>query len=113
MKKRTCLPSSTIWLQPCTTSSFTPILKNCRTTPLLFFDKAYINFHQLAAFGKRDIGYVTRQKDNSIYTSIEEFELPADVPGILKDVRIEVTCKHHKEARTLQMRRVAVFSEKY
>lgn len=79
----------------------------------MFFDKAYINFHQFAAFGKRDIGYVTRQKDNSIYTSIEEFELPADVPGILKDERIEVTCKHNKEARTLQVRRVAVFSEKY
>ncbi len=34
-------------------------------------------------------------------------------PNILKDERIEVTYKNDNEDKTLQMRRVAVFSEKY
>lgn len=80
---------------------------------IIVFDKAYINYRQFDAFGERDIFYVTRQKDNSIYRSIQEFELPANEAHILKDERIEVTYKHSKEDRTLQMRRVAVFSEKY
>lgn len=80
---------------------------------IIVFDKAYINYHQFQLFSQRDIFYVTRQKDNSVYRSIEEFDLPEDEQSILKDERIEVTYKYGKEDATLQMRRVAVFSEKY
>lgn len=80
---------------------------------IIVFDKAYINYQQFAAFGERDIFYVTRQKENSVYASIEEFELPDEEPTILKDERIEVTYKNDNEEKTLQMRRVAVFSKKY
>ena len=80
---------------------------------IIVFDKAYINYHQFTAFGERNIFYVTRQKDNSVYKSVEEFELPENDQNILKDERIEVTYTHDKEEKTLQMRRVAVFSEKY
>ena len=87
-------------------------IKELPDNSIIVFDKAYINYQQFDAFNKRDIFYVTRQKDNSVYTSIEEFELP-DNPCILKDERIEVKYKHDNEDKTLQMRRVAVFSEKY
>ena len=80
---------------------------------IIVFDKAYINYEQFAAFGERDIFYVTRQKENSVYRSIEEFDLPEDASCILKDERIEITCKHNKEDKALQMRKVAAFSEKY
>ena len=80
---------------------------------IIVFDKAYINYQQFNAFGKRYIFYVTRQKDNSIYRSLKEFELPENEPDILKDERIEICCKLAKEDQTLQMRRVAIFSEKY
>ena len=92
---------------------FYSYIKELPDNSIIVFDKAYINYEQFAAFGDRDIFYVTRQKDNSVYRSIEEFDLPNDAPGILKDERIEVTYKHGKEEQTLQMRRVAVFSEKY
>ena len=92
---------------------FYSYIKELPDHSIIVFDKAYINYQQFDAFGKRDIFYVTRQKDNSIYRSLEEFELPENEPDILKDERIEVTCKLDKEDRTLQMRRVAVFSEKY
>ncbi len=92
---------------------FYSYIKELPDHSIIVFDKAYINYHQFAAFGERDIFYVTRQKDNSVYRSIEEFELPAQEPNILKDERIEVIYKQDKEDKTLQMRRVAVFSEKY
>lgn len=80
---------------------------------IIAFDKAYINYQQFDAFDKRDIFYVTRQKDNAVYTTIEEFELPDDAQHILKDERIEANYTDAKELKTLQMRRIAVYSEKY
>lgn len=77
------------------------------------FDKAYINYEQFYAFTKRNIFYVTRQKENADYISIAEFALPADAQHILKDERIEVTHTVDKEVIKQQIRRVAFFSEKY
>ena len=92
---------------------FYSYIKELPDHSIIVFDKAYINYQQFDAFCKRDIFYVTRQKDNSIYKSLEEFELPEDEPDILKDERIEVTYKYDKQDHALQMRRVAIFSEKY
>lgn len=92
---------------------FYSYIKELPDHSIIVFDKAYINYQQFDAFGKRDIFYVTRQKDNSIYKSLEEFELSENDPNILRDERIAVIYKHDKEDKTLQMRRVAVFSEKY
>ncbi len=92
---------------------FYSYIKELPDHSIIVFDKAYINYQQFAAFDQRDIFYVTRQKDNSVYRSIEELELPDKEPNILKDERIEVTYKNDNEDKTVQMRRVAVFSEKY
>ncbi len=92
---------------------FYSYIKDLPDHSIIVFDKAYINYQQFDAFSQRDIFYVTRQKENSVYKSIEEFELPEDQPNILKDERIEVRYKDDKEEKTLQMRRVAVYSEKY
>ncbi|MEJ7677290.1 MAG: IS4 family transposase [Segetibacter sp.] len=80
---------------------------------IIAFDKAYINYMQFDAFTKRNIYYVTRQKENADYTSLQEFALPDDAQHILKDERIEVTYTVNKEEIKQQMRRVAFFSEKY
>ena len=80
---------------------------------IIAFDKAYINYGQFDKFTERNIYYVTRQKENADYKTIEEFDLAADAQHILKDERIEVSYKVNKEVITQQMRRVAVFSPKY
>ena len=80
---------------------------------IIAFDKAYINYKQFEAFTARNIFYVTRQKTNADYVSIEEFKLPDDAQHILKDERIEITYKDNKEDIKQQMRRVAFFSEQY
>jgi len=80
---------------------------------MIVFDKAYINYKQFEAFTDRHIFYVTRQKTNADYISIEEFDLPNDAQHILKDERIEITYNDNKEEIKQQMRRVAFFSEQY
>lgn len=85
-------------------------IKELPDNSIIVFDKAYINYQQFDAFTQRGIFYFTRQKDNACYRSIEEFELPENEQNILKDERIELS---YKQDKMLQMRRVAVFSEKY
>ena len=92
---------------------FYKYIKELPDYSIITFDKAYINYQQFDAFTKRNIYYVTRQKDNATYTSIKELALPDDAPQILKDECIEVTYKQEKEERKLQMRRVVLFSEKH
>lgn len=92
---------------------FYKYIKELPDYSIIAFDKAYINYQQFDKFTKRDVYYVTRQKENADYTAIEEFELPKQAQHILKDERIEVSYKVDKEVITQQMRRVAVFSQKY
>jgi hypothetical protein len=92
---------------------FYKYIKELPDYSIIAFDKAYINYLQFDAFTKRNIFYVTRQKENAAYTAIEEFELPDDAQHILKDERIEVTYQVNNEEIKQQMRRVAFFSDKY
>lgn len=92
---------------------FYKYIKELPDYSIIAFDKAYINYMQFDAFTKRNVFYVTRQKENADYRAIEEFALPDDAQHILKDERIEVTYTVNKEEIKQQMRRVAFFSEKY
>ena len=92
---------------------FYKYIKELPDYSIIAFDKAYINYGQFDKFTERNIYYVTRQKENADYKTIEEFDLAADAQHILKDERIEVSYKVNKEVITQQMRRVAVFSQRY
>lgn len=92
---------------------FYKYISNLPDYSIIAFDKAYINYKQFEAFTARNIFYVTRQKTNADYVSLEEFELPNDAQHILKDERIEITYKDNKEEMNQQMRRVAFFSAQY
>lgn len=59
---------------------------------ILCFDKGYVDYEQYESFSKKKIWYVTRVKDNAIYKSKEEFDIPDDADsGILKDEEIELS----------------------
>ncbi len=92
---------------------FYKYIKELPDYSIIAFDKAYINYEQFDKFTERNIYYVTRQKENADYKTIEEYDLAEDAQHILKDEKIEVSYKANKEVITLQMRRVAVFSQKY
>ena len=92
---------------------FYKYIKELPDHSIIAFDKAYINYPQFEEFTKRSIYYVTRQKENANYVSIEEYDLPDDAPHILKDEKIEVTYLENKIEKKQQMRRVAFFSKKH
>lgn len=74
------------------------------------FDKAYNDYLQYLQWTQDTIYFVTRQKDNAVYNSTEEFELSNTTSdAILKDEKITV----EKDGKTIELRRVAYWdSEK-
>ncbi|MBE9202147.1 IS4 family transposase [Nodularia sp. LEGE 06071] len=92
---------------------FYAYIKELPDHSIIAFDKAYINYKQFDAFTARGIYYVTRQKENADYVSVEEFTLPNDAQHILKDERIKISYTENNQIVEQQMRRVAVYSAKY
>lgn len=73
------------------------------------FDKGYVDYEQYQQWTLDDIFFVTRQKDNARYTSIEEFDIPDHVDdAVLKDEKITLTDKSGGE---FQLRRIAFWHE--
>ena len=72
------------------------------------FDKGYVDYQQYHNWTLDDIYFVTRQKDNAVYQSLEEFPVDEHIhSGVLKDERIEVV----KDKQTITLRRVAFYHE--
>jgi hypothetical protein len=80
----------------------------------IVFDKGYNNYRQYARFDEQGIFFITRQKDNAVYTSVEEFDLSEQTPeSILKDERIEMTYKDEQGRECkLQLRRIVYWIDK-
>ena len=76
----------------------------------LTFDKAYNGYAQFARFTKKGIFFITRQKDNAIYTSVSETLLTKDMPDeLLKEEEvIQQVYKDEKgKEHLLELRRIA------
>jgi hypothetical protein len=70
------------------------------------FDKGYVDYLQYHNWTLDDIYFVTRQKDNAVYQSLEEFPVGDHIhSGVLKDERIEVL----KDKQSITLRRVAFY----
>ncbi len=70
------------------------------------FDKGYVDYLQYHNWTLDEVFFVTRQKDNAVYKSLDEFPVGDHIhSGILKDERIEVT----KDKQTITLRRVAFY----
>jgi len=56
---------------------------------IITFDKAYVDYAAYERFSKAGVFYVTRLKDNALYESGEEFDIPDEADsGVLKDEEI-------------------------
>lgn len=75
----------------------------------LTMDKGYNNYKQFARFTQKGIFFITRQKDNAIYTTVSERVLGEGTPqSVLKDEIIRQTYKDDKnEEQILELRRIA------
>jgi len=75
------------------------------------FDKGYNDYDQYEQWTLEDIYFVTRQKENAVYDSIEEFELDYKTDdAILKDERIRLV---KKDGNTFEIRRIAFWYEEH
>jgi hypothetical protein len=75
----------------------------------LTMDKGYNNYKQFARFTQKGIFFITRQKDNAVYTTVSERILGAGTPqAVLKDEVIHQNYKDDKNKdQTLELRRIA------
>ncbi len=75
------------------------------------FDKGYVDYKQYKKWTLEDIYFVTRQKDNAHYTSLEEFDIPNTVDdAVLKDEKIELK---DNEGKPFYLRRIAFWYDKH
>jgi hypothetical protein len=80
----------------------------------LTFDKGYNNYKQFARFTENGIFFITRQKDNAVYTSVSEKILTPETPDeVLKDEIIHQAYTDEKgKEQTLELRRIAWWDSK-
>lgn len=79
---------------------------NLKKGSFVVFDKGYVDYAQYYKWTLEDIYFVTRQKENAVYKSIEEFDIKDHInPSVLKDERIEIK----KNDQSIQLRRVAFY----
>lgn len=73
------------------------------------FDKGYNDYNQYEQWTLEEIYFVTRQKENAVYDSIEEYD-PGEKTddAILKDERIRIT---KKDGSDFEIRRIAYWHE--
>lgn len=72
------------------------------------FDKGYLDYIQYHNWSLEGVYFVTRQKENAVYQSLEEFDIGEEThPGVLKDETIEVT----KDKTVIKLRRIAFYHQ--
>jgi len=81
---------------------------NLQQGDFICFDKAYIDYKRFYNYGQQEVYFVTRMKDNAVYESIEELDIPKDADcGVIKDEIVSVeTTDDEGKAVNLKLRRV-------
>lgn len=79
----------------------------------LVMDKGYTDYHQYAQWTGQGVYFITRMKNNALYESLEEFDLPEHKDQeILKDETVTVQYTQGNEKYPLKLRRIAYWDEK-
>jgi len=75
---------------------------------IVVFDKGYVDYRQYLQWNLDGIFFVTRQKDNAVWLSMEEFDIPEEShTGVLKDEIIKI----EKDGQSIILRRIAFWVE--
>lgn len=78
---------------------------------ILCFDKGYVDYSAYEGFTGSKIWYITRQKDNAVFESIEEYDIPENCDaGVLKDELIELSYGEGKQLKH-KCRRIAFWDD--
>lgn len=84
---------------------------NLPSGSIITFDKGYVDYARYEAFTQKSIWYVTRLKDNALYTARKEFDIPDDADsGVLKDEEIMLLYGNKKDQQH-RARRIAYWDD--
>lgn len=77
---------------------------------IVVFDKGYNDYNQYLRWSLEGVYFVTRQKDNAVYESLQEYDI-LDVTdnGVIKDEKIKI----EKDRQSIELRRIAYWSEEH
>jgi hypothetical protein len=80
----------------------------------LTFDKGYNDYKHFGRFTQKGIFFITRQKDNAVYTTVAESILTKSTPdAVLKEEIIQQTyTDENKKEQILELRRIAWWDAK-
>ena len=80
----------------------------------LTFDKGYNDYKHFGRFTQKGIFFITRQKDNAVYTTVAESILTKDTPdAVLKEEIIQqIYTDENKKEQILELRRIAWWDAK-
>jgi len=75
---------------------------------IVVFDKGYNDYEQYQQWTLDGVYFVTRQKDNAVYDSLQEYDIPDNIDdGILKDEKIKI----REDGKPIELRRIAYWHE--
>lgn len=103
-----------IWYSPGANNDVTFVQnREFKKENVYVFDRGYIDYQFYETLNRQEVGFVTRQKDNATYQSIEEFDIPDEAPdALLRDERIELPIRKNGHIiRTVPLRRIAWWDE--
>ncbi|NLB25521.1 MAG: IS4 family transposase [Bacteroidales bacterium] len=91
--------------------TFLEEVHNLASGSIITFDKGYVDYAQYEVFTKSHIWYVTRLKDNALYQTGKEYDIPDDADsGVLKDEEIILYYGDNKKQKH-RARRVAYWDD--
>jgi hypothetical protein len=77
------------------------------------FDKGYNDYKAFEKFSLHQTGFVTRIKDNAVYTELNRQDIDENIhSGVEQDVLIELTVKHQSTADTKLVLRKITFHDR-
>ena len=99
-----------LWFSPATTNDHEFLKRfQIKKDHIAVFDKGYNDYSMFAKFCKDGVFFVTRLKDNAVYASLSETDIPDGTEtGVIKDEKIEIEVKENNVViQTIVLRRIA------
>ena len=104
-----------VWFSPATTHDHNFLKKlRCDDTTIYIFDKGYNDYNAFKHFTDHKTGFVTRIKDNAVYSLKDSNEVPENIhSGVLLDEIIEIEVRGAKTAEKLKLRKVKFYDREH
>jgi hypothetical protein len=105
-----------VWFSSATTHDhqYLKMLK-CDDNTIYVFDKGYNDYKAFEYFGSKGTGFVTRIKDNALYTTIDHHEIAVEIhSGVKEDTTITVNAKSDEgTTKPLQLRKITFYDREH